>query len=171
MRGNVTFTCNSTSGTDLLWSLNVTVAMEYFRILSNTAGLNDRPGFSVSNESTVNPASFTWHHISLANNPSSVECRDLSIQDGSKNHAVVMILVEGELSRRVYLVQDGTKVEINYNWLFAYPVCTMQAGVFKDLSDMHSFVISETWINTHNSPTLHICHKYHYYCSVVSRVQ
>ena len=53
--GNVTFTCNSTSGTDLIWSLNVTVAMKYSRILSNTASLNGRTGFSVSNESTVNP--------------------------------------------------------------------------------------------------------------------
>ena len=53
VRRNVTFTCTSSGGSDLLWSLNVTGSMGYSRIISNTEGLKDRPGFSVSDESTV----------------------------------------------------------------------------------------------------------------------
>ena len=97
--GNVTFTC-TTSGGELLWSLNATGSMGYSRIRSDTEGLKDRPGFSVSDESTVHTASFTLHNISLKSNPSPVECRDLNIQDRSKDRAVVMIIVEGEFSIR-----------------------------------------------------------------------
>ena len=97
--GNVTFTCSSSSGGgQLVWTLNVTIDMEYTRITSSIVGLRDRPGFSVTDESTVNAASFTLHNISLESNSSPVECCDLSITDGSKDRAVLMIIVEGELS-------------------------------------------------------------------------
>ena len=108
VRGNVTFTCSSPGGI-LLWNLNMKGPMGYSRIRSDTEGLKDRPGFSVSDESTVDTASFTLHNISLESNPSPVECRDLNIQDGSKDRAVVMILVEGEFSIRIYVVQANMK--------------------------------------------------------------
>ena len=93
---NVTFTCNSSSGRDLLWRLNVTNNM---RLRTDTVGLKGFRGFSSQDESAdANPASFTFHNISLENNPSPVECSDLSIQDDSKARAILMIVVEGELS-------------------------------------------------------------------------
>ena len=95
--GNVTFTCIS-SGGDLLWSLNMTGSMGYSRIRSNTEGLKTIPMISVSDESTVNTAIITLHNISLESNPSPVKCRDLSITDGSKDRAVLIIIVEGEYS-------------------------------------------------------------------------
>ena len=80
VRGNVTFTCSSSSGGgQLVWTVIVTINMRYTRITSSTIGLKDRPGFSVSNKSTVNTGSFTFQNISLECNPSPVKCRDLSI--------------------------------------------------------------------------------------------
>ena len=105
VRGNVTFACTS-SGGDLLWALNVKGSMT--RIRSNTEGLKSHPGFSVSDESTVNTASFTFHNISLESNPSPVECRDLNITDVSKGRAVLRIIVEGEFSMRV---EDGANMK------------------------------------------------------------
>ena len=93
---NVTFTCNSSSGRDLFWRLNVTTNM---RFRTDTVGLKKFRGFSSPDESEdANPASFTFHNISLENNPSPVECIDLSIEDESKERAILMIVVEGELS-------------------------------------------------------------------------
>ena len=97
VRRNVTFTCNS-SGGDLLWTLNVTSSMGYSRIRSNTEGLKSNPALSVSDESTVTTSVITLHNISLESNPSPVTCRDLNISDGSKDVAVLMIIVEGEYS-------------------------------------------------------------------------
>ena len=107
VRGNVTFTCTS-PGDDLLWSLNVTGSKRYSRIISNTEGLNDQPGVRVSEESTSNTSIITLHNISLESNPSPVECRDLNIQDGSK---VLMLIVEGEFSIKVNVVQDGANIK------------------------------------------------------------
>ena len=89
---NVAFTCNSSSGSDLFWRLNVTNDM---RIRTDTVSLKEFRGFSSPDESEdANPASFTFHNISLENNPSPVECSDPSI----KARAILMIIVEGELS-------------------------------------------------------------------------
>ena len=109
VRGNVTFSCTSPGG-DLLWGLNVKGSMGHSRIRIGTKALDDRPEFSVSDESTVNTSIFTLHNISLESNPSPVECRDLNIKDGSKDRAVVMIIVEGEYSMRIYAVQDGANM-------------------------------------------------------------
>ena len=93
---NVIFTCNSSSGRDLFWRLNVTSNM---RIRTDTVSLKEFHGFILPDESEVtNPASFTFHNISLENNPSPVECNDPSVQDESKARAILMIVVEGELS-------------------------------------------------------------------------
>ena len=95
--GNVTFTCTS-SGGDLLWSLNLTGSMGHSTIRSNTEGLKTNPMIIVSDESTATTAIVTFHNISLESNPSLVECHDLNITDGSKVHAVLRIIVEGEFS-------------------------------------------------------------------------
>ena len=93
---NVTFTCNSSSGRDLLWRLNVTNNM---RFRTDTVSLKEFRGFSTPDESEdANPASFTFHNISFKNNPSPVECNDPSVQDESKARAILIIIVEGELS-------------------------------------------------------------------------
>ena len=93
---NVAFTCNSSSGRDLLWRLNMTNGM---RIRTDTVSLKGFSGFSSPDKSEdANPASFTFHDISLENNPSPVECSDPSVQDESKARAILMIVVEGELS-------------------------------------------------------------------------
>ena len=110
VRGNVTFTCTSPGGI-LLWSLNVTGFTGYSRVRTSTEGLKDRHGLSVSDESTVNTAIITLHNISLESNPSPVECWDLYIQDGSKDRAVLMIIVEGEFTIRTYVVQDGANMK------------------------------------------------------------
>ena len=113
VRENVTFTCNS-SGGDLLWTLNVTGPMGYSRIRRSTKALGDRPEFSVSKESTVNTSIITLHNISLESNPSPVECWDLNSRDRSKDHAVVMIIVEGEFSTSIYVMQ-WSQHEVNYS--------------------------------------------------------
>ena len=93
---NVTFICNSSSGRDLFWRVNVTNDM---RIRTDTVSLKEFRGFSSPDGSEdANPASFTFHNISLENNPSPVECNDPSVQDESKARAMLMIVVEGELS-------------------------------------------------------------------------
>ena len=90
--GNVTFTCNSSSGRKLLWSVNLTTP-NYVRLETNTVSLKHFLGFSSPDESsTANPASFTFHNISLENNPSPVECSDSSSQEVSR----ATIIVEGE---------------------------------------------------------------------------
>ena len=72
--------------------------MGYSRVRSNTEGLKSNPALSVSDESTDTTSIITLQNISLESNPSPVECRDLSITDGSKDVAVLMIIVEGEYS-------------------------------------------------------------------------
>ena len=68
---------------------------QYSRIDVATTGLNRLPGFSIPDESsTTNPASFTFHNISTENNPSPVQCCDLTIQENS----TAIIIVEGEAS-------------------------------------------------------------------------
>ena len=89
---NVTFICNSSSGRDLFWRANVTNDV---RIRTDTVSLKEFRGFSSED---ANPASFTFHNISLENNPSPVECSDPSVQDESNARAILMIVVEGELS-------------------------------------------------------------------------
>ena len=97
-RGNITFTCVSSSGKTLFWNLRVAESddrKQYARIDVGTTGLNRLPGFSIPDESsTTNPASFTFHNISSENNPSPVQCSDLTIQENS----TAMIIVEGEVS-------------------------------------------------------------------------
>ena len=88
--------------------------MGYSRIRLSTMAVGDRPEFSVSKESTVNTSIITLHNISLESNPSPVECRDLNIQDRSKDHAVVMIIVEGEFSTSIYVMQ-WSQHEVNYS--------------------------------------------------------
>ena len=93
---SITFTCNSSSGRDLFWSVKVTNGM---RIRTDTVSLKEFRWFSSPDESEdANPASFTFHDISLENNPSPVECIDPSVQDESKAHTILIIIVEGELS-------------------------------------------------------------------------
>ena len=53
------------------------------------------PGFSIPDESaTTNPASFTFHNISLENNPSPAQCCDQTIRENS----TAMVIAEGEVS-------------------------------------------------------------------------
>ena len=90
-RGNVTFTCNSSFGGILLWRVNLTTSND-IQVPITTSSLKMLPGFS-SQDTTVsaNPASFTFHNISLENSPSIVECVD-SNEDISR----AMIFVEGK---------------------------------------------------------------------------
>ena len=73
---------------------------QYSRIDVGTTGLNRLPGFSIPDESsTTNPASFTFHNISLENNPSPVQCSDPTICKNS----TAMIIVEGEVSIQCHI--------------------------------------------------------------------
>ena len=102
---NVTFTCNSSSGRDLFWRLNVTNDV---RIRTDTVSLMAFPGFSSPDKwEDANPASFTLHNISLENNPSPVECSDPSVQDESKAITILIIIVEGELSTLLFAIQKA----------------------------------------------------------------
>ena len=97
-RGNITFTCLSSSGKILFWNVRVAESddhKQYSRIDVGTTGLIRLPGFSIPDESsTANPASFTFHNISLENNPSPVQCCDPTIRENS----TAMVIVEGEVS-------------------------------------------------------------------------
>ena len=67
--------------------------VSYDRIEIRTATLKVFPGFSIPDESaTTNPARFTFHDISLPNNPSPVKCSDPSTEEES----TAVIIVEGE---------------------------------------------------------------------------
>ena len=73
---------------------------QYSRIDVGTVSLNRLPGFSIPDESsTTNPASFTFHNISSINNPSPVQCSDLTIQENS----TAVIIVEGEASIQCHI--------------------------------------------------------------------
>ena len=68
-RGNVTFTCSSTSG-GLLWTVDLKVRK---RDYTDSAGLNF-PQVSSMDVPLTNPASFTIHNVTSENNQSFVEC-------------------------------------------------------------------------------------------------
>ena len=97
-RGNITFTCLSSSGNILFWNLRVAKSSDpkqYARIDVGTTGLDRIPGFSIPDKSsTTNPASFTFHNISSENNPSPVQCCDQTIRENS----TAMVIAEGEVS-------------------------------------------------------------------------
>ena len=107
-RGSITFTCSSSSGKTLFWNLRVAESgdpKQYSRIDVGTTALHRLPGFSIPDESsTTNPASFTFHNISLENNPSPVQCNDLAIQENS----TAMIIVEGEVSIQCHINLNNT---------------------------------------------------------------
>ena len=67
--------------------------VSYDRVEIRTASLKAFPGFSIPDESsTTNPARFTFHNISMTNNPSPVKCSDPSTEEES----TAVIIVEGE---------------------------------------------------------------------------
>ena len=88
--GNITFTCSSSLGGILLWRVNLTTYNDV-TVLVPTVSLKGLPGFSSQDDLSANPASFTFHNISLNNSPSIVECID-----SSEGISRIMILVEGE---------------------------------------------------------------------------
>ena len=102
-RGNITFTCNSSSGKMLFWSVRVALSgdpKQYIRINVGTTGLSLFSGFSVPDESsTTNPAICTFHNISSESNPSPVQCSDITIQENS----TAIIIVEGEVSIQCHI--------------------------------------------------------------------
>ena len=91
-RGNVTFTCNSSSGGSLLWRMNLT-DMNDIDSLVSTYILNLLDGFSSSDELRANPASFTFHNIFYNSRPSIVECVD---SNDNSEVSSAMIFVEGK---------------------------------------------------------------------------
>ena len=91
-RGNVTFTCNSSSGGSLLWRVNLT-DMNDINNLVSTYILNFFDGFSSSDELRANPASFTFHSIFYNSNTSIVECVD---SNDNSEVSSAMIFVEGK---------------------------------------------------------------------------
>ena len=103
-RGNVTFTCNSSSGGQLLWMVNLTTPVQN-RVTTNAVSLKGFPEFSSPDKSgDANPSSFTFHYISLENNPSPVECEDRSSREVSR----ATIIVEGEVFITM-LCRDNTQ--------------------------------------------------------------
>ena len=93
-RGNVTFTCNSTSSGVLLWTVDLRI-QGGTTILSVSAGLSsDLPNVSSpdAGDPKANPASFTIHYIAPESNWSSVECSDGT----PSTAAMILVLVEGE---------------------------------------------------------------------------
>ena len=102
-RGIVTFTCNSSGGYPL-WRVNLT-DMNDINSLVTAYNLNGVNGFNSSDESTANPASFTFHNIFFNNRTSIVEC--VNSNDIS------------EVSRAIILVEGkGTIINdvIQYQW-------------------------------------------------------
>ena len=94
--GNITFTCNSTSSSDIIllfWRVNLT-QMNDIKKLVTTVTLNGMEGFNSSDTPGANPASFTFHIISFDNSPSVVECTDLSDDPNGVSRAT--IIVEGK---------------------------------------------------------------------------
>lgn len=115
-RGSVTFTCSSSSGGSLFWNVTVPTLRNPRGRVEISAGRSvvQFPGFSVPDESpTANPTSFTFHNISLVNNPSPVGCRDPIVAEESSS----IIIVEGEVSLRM-LYQSGPAGCINMCYIF-----------------------------------------------------
>ena len=117
--GNVTLTCNSISGGELLWMVNLTTSVQN-RVTTNTVSLKGFPEFSSPDKSgDANPASFTFHYISLENNPSPVECEDRSSHDISR----ATIIVEGGILITM-LYRDNVQDVTSLLHSFAqHPVC------------------------------------------------
>ena len=94
--GNITFTCNSTSSSEIIllfWRINLT-EMNDIEELVTTVTLNGIVGFNSSDMANANPASFTFRNISFENSPSVVECTDLSLDPNGVSRAT--IIVEGK---------------------------------------------------------------------------
>ena len=97
-RGNITFTCSSSSGSTLFWTVDLRIQCGT-TILSASAGLSSSLPNVSSPDTTpmANPASFTIHYIAPESNRSSVSC---SMFNGtSLISSIAAILVEGE---RIY---------------------------------------------------------------------
>ena len=95
-RGNVTFTCSSSSSGALFWTVDL-------RIQGGTATLTTSGGISSglpnvsspdTNNPTANPASFTIHYIAPESNRSTVECSDFRGRTLISSSAT--IIVEGK---------------------------------------------------------------------------
>ena len=95
-RGNVTFTCSSSSGGALFWTVDL-------RIQGGTATFTTSAGISSglpnvsspdTNNPTANPASFTIHYIAPESNRSTVECSDF--QGRMLISSSATIIVEGK---------------------------------------------------------------------------
>ena len=87
-RGNVTFTCNSSSGR-VLWTVDLRIP-GHRREFTDSVGLNI-PQVSSMDMSFANPTSFTIHKVTPENNQSFVEC-----SNGSSGMSNATIIVEGE---------------------------------------------------------------------------
>ena len=88
-RGNVTFTCSSSSGGALFWTVDLRIPGGSEK-LTPSAGL-DLPQVKSQDTSTLaNPASFTVHNVTSENNQSFVEC---SKEGSGMSNAT--IIVEG----------------------------------------------------------------------------
>ena len=121
--GNITFTCNSTSSSDIIllfWRVNLT-EMNDIKKLVTTVTLNGTVGFNSSDAQGANPTSFTFHNISFENSPSVVECTDLSLAPNGVSRAT--IIVEGKSKKMTRMhAKPGTSA------------CTIQLMVLMHLS-------------------------------------
>ena len=103
--------------------INLTTPVQN-RVTTNTVSLKVFPQFSSPDKSgDANPASFTFHYISLENNPSPVECEDRSSHDISR----ATIIVEGGVS--ITMLCRGNTQDLNKlgAYFAQHSACTIKA--------------------------------------------
>ena len=92
-RGNVTFTCNSSSSGTLFWTVDLRIPGRSEK-LTSSAGL-DLPQVRSPDTSTLaNPASFTVHNVTSENNQSFVEC---SKEGSGMSNATLIVEGKGSM--------------------------------------------------------------------------
>ena len=98
-RGNVTFTCSSSSGGVLLWTVDLRIEGVSEK-LTASAGFDLSQVSSPDTDGQANPASITIHNVTSENNMSFVEC-----SSGSSGLSNATIIVEGKGSMNMSMVQ------------------------------------------------------------------
>ena len=96
-RGNVTFTCSSSSSIILLWKVDFKILgnTTYFKVLEDVTALDF---VSSSHGNQDNPANITVHNIPLESNGSFVACTD----GASECNATVFVQGKNYTSQPVF---------------------------------------------------------------------
>ena len=104
---NITFICNSSLGSVLLWNLDLKVPGETISFITS-AGLTGQVSqvTSLDTSPTANPATITIHNVTSKNNGSTVVC---SSSAHSKNDSATILVEGGDVSTAPCIHAQSTR--------------------------------------------------------------